>query len=233
MMSIVYARNIRALLEADVPALIQLEREVWRRRGIESIDESVAERWINEGVCLGAFEGEKLVAYVYAETIRFAPIPPYSEEILAALQSYKATSPAVHGNALHGLSMASRRPGAGEPLLDALTEEASLRRLRYFVSLARLEGLGRFVDENPGLRNKNLQEVACLYAIQAVSWFSPDRIGPSLSLLAIPPEFPRIRRKDPVVSRFARLGKELWGVTESSFADPQSLGCSALLVLTL
>jgi hypothetical protein len=225
--------DIRTLALEDITALLALEREVWSRRGIESIDERVGKRWIEEGVCLGAFNSGELVAYAYAETIQFRPIPPYSPEILDALESYKETSSVPNGNAFHGLSMSALRPGTGASLLAAIVAEAQRRHLEYFVSLARLEGLGRFIKENPELQSRDIREVACLYAIQTVSWVDSALVGAPLSLFEVPPDFPKVRRKDPVVSRFARLGKELWGVAETSFFDPQSLGYSALLVLTL
>ena len=225
--------DIRTLTLADLAALLALEREVWGRRGIESIDEPVGKRWIEEGVCLGAFNKSELVAYAYAETIQFKPVPPYSPEILDALGNYKETSSVPNGNALHGLSMTARRPGSGASLLAAVVAEARRRRLEYFVSLARLEAFGRFIKENPELQSRDIREVACLYAIQTISWVDSALVGAPLSLLEVPRDFPKVRRKDPVVSRFARLGKELWGVAETSFVDPQSLGYSALLVLTL
>jgi hypothetical protein len=225
--------EIRTLARGDVSSLILLEREVWGKCGIESINEDVGIRWIEEGICLGAFEQGELVAYAYAETVHFSQIPPYSQDLLATLESYASAPRAVDGNALHGVSMAARRRGAGEPLLHALIHQARRRGLEFFVSLARLEGLGRFVDENAGLEDFCLEEIACLYAIQAVSWIDPALVGDSLALLKPPPLFPKLRRKDRVVSRFARIGKSLWGVAKTSFDDPQSLGFSALLVLTL
>jgi hypothetical protein len=48
---------IRPLAEADLPALLHLERAVWERREVESIDEATGRRWIKEGLSLGCFKG--------------------------------------------------------------------------------------------------------------------------------------------------------------------------------
>ncbi|HEX4961652.1 MAG TPA: hypothetical protein VF173_12485 [Thermoanaerobaculia bacterium] len=160
---------VRTLTAGDLPALLLLEREVWGKRKIESIDFATGRRWIEEGFCLGHFDENRLRGYAYGETISFSRVPPYSLQIIEALESYKETSSVPGGNALHGLSMAVARPGAGASLLTALVDLARHRGLEYFVSLARLEGLGRFIVDNPELKSRDIQEVACFYAIQAVS----------------------------------------------------------------
>ena len=130
--------------------------------------------------------------------------------------------------------MATVRPGTGVGLLEMLVEGARSKSLRYFISLARLAGFGRFVEKNEdALRGFQPEEAAVFYAIQAVSLADPELIGSPLKLARIPEGFPQLSRWDPVVSRFARIGKELWGVAPTSFEDPESLGYSALLVLPL
>jgi hypothetical protein len=225
---------IRVLEYRDIPAVMKLEEAVWKPKGIETVPEPTLERWIAEGIFLGCFAGEQLVGYAYCEEISFGPIPPYSEELLAALESYKDSYCAPEGDALHGVSIAAILPGVGSLLFGEMVKEARERGLRYFVSLARLSGLGRFVEENrPVLGEHPLEVLAVLYAIQAVAWVEPALVGSPLSLLSLPEGFPRIKRKDAVVSRFASLGKELWAVAKTSFDDPESLGYSALLVLHL
>jgi hypothetical protein len=229
-----YPLKVRYLIEQDESAFLSLEEKIWKAKGIETATAELFRRWRKNGILLGCFEEEKLLGYAYGERISFSPAPPYSAALLAGIEDYKRTTPDPHGNALHGISMAATRPGAGAGLLEKLVEEARSESLRYFVSLARLAGLGRFVEKNSGtLQDHNPLEVAVLYAIQAVSLVSPKLVGPPLKLLPFPESFPKLSRRDPVVSRFARIGKELWGVTPTSFEDPESLGYSALLVLPL
>ena len=228
--------SVRPIEEADLLQLAALERAVWERKKIETVPEETLRKWMHSGILLGCFQGNELVGYTYAEVIGFSPLPPYSTELRRAMESYKSTEANPEGNALHGVSMAvaPNTGGAGAPLLDALVEEARGRRLRYFVSLVRLEGLGRFVERYEAeLAGYDMTAVAALYALEVVSLVDPDLIGPPLALVELPPGFPRTKIKDPVLRRFARLGKELWGVAETSFADPESLGYSALLVLPL
>jgi hypothetical protein len=226
--------SIRPIEETDLPQLAALERTVWEPKGIETAPEDILRKWMQSGILLGCFREGELLGYAYAEVIRFSPLPPYSTELQRAMESYKSTETNPEGNALHGVSIAVVKAGAGTPLLEALVEEARRRRLRYFVSLARLEGLGRFVQRyEAALAGYDLPAVAALYALEVVSLVDPRLIGPPLSLVELPPAFPRTKRKDLVLGRFARLGKELWGVAETSFSDPKSLGYSALLVLAL
>lgn len=226
--------GIRLLERGDTARLLSLEETIWKPRGIESLSEKTAIKWLSQGIALGYFERGDLKGYAYGEIITFRRTPPYSTELLAALESYKETRPDPEGNSLHGLSMAVTRPGVGAALLEALIDEARRRELSYFISLARLEGLGKFISENRVIV-QTLEEplIATLYAIQAVSWIDPRLIGEPLRLLEVPHGFPKLRRKDLVVSRFARVGKKLWGVARTSFEDPQSLGYSALVVLPL
>ena len=223
--------KIRCLTKDDRASVLSLEEEVWAPRGIECVPPHALDSWLKEGVLHGCFEGTRLVAYTYCERINFSPIPPYSAEITSVIESYHTSRSQPAGNALHGVSIASAKRGAGSLLLDSLLGYAQEQRLEYFVSFSRLSGLGRFVAENEkALAGYDELTVATLYAIQAVGWVSPSLIGPPLQLLETPRNFPRLRRKDPVTSRFAQLGKELWGVGKASFEDPESLGYSALLV---
>lgn len=226
--------EVRFLTEGDRDALLVLERAAWEPKGVETITPKIYDEWLHHGVLLGGFKEERLLGYAYGERIKFSPIPPYSSEIMSSIDNYWITSNNPNGNALHGVSMATIELGVGMPLLKALISVARSQDLQYFVSLARLAGFRRFVEAHPNLLRSFPDDVlATLYVMQTAQKRAPTCIGPSLSLLSLPDNFPPISRKDPTVGRFLRLGKEIWGVAKTSFNDPESLGYSALLVLRL
>lgn len=227
-------KTIRRLTDRDINPLLELEEQVWGSLGIEIVPRETFAAWVERGILLGCFRNDNLLGYAYAERINFSPLPPYSAELVAALHEYKEVRNSDSGNALHGVSMVSTGMGVGSLLLDALISLARSEGLAYFVSLARLSGLSRFVAANrEALGRFDLPTTALLYAYQVVSHVDLGRVGPPLELLVLPEEFPKIRQSDQVVSRFARIGKKLWAVAETSFEDPESLNYSALLVLSL
>lgn len=229
-----YRGVVRRLTEDDLDSLLALEEQIWAPLGIEPVSRSILTAWLEKGMVLGSCRESVLLGYAYVERIDFSPIPPYSTELLSALDDYRVTRHSMSGNALHGVSMVSTGFGTGVQLLEALLTYCRRERLEYFVSLARLSGLRRFVEEHQdALRHFTLETTACLYAYQAVSLVSPSLIGPPLQLITIPEEFPRVSRRDSVVSWFPKIGKELWAVAPTSFSDPESLDYSALLVLPL
>lgn len=227
-------KTVRRLTDRDIDPLLALEERVWGSLGIERVPRETLAAWAERGILFGCFKNDNLLGYTYAERINFSLLPPYSTELVAALHEYKEVRNSASGNALHGVSMVSTGMGAGSLLLDTLISLARSEGLSYFVSLARLSGLSRFVADNrETLGRFDLPTTALLYAYQVVLQIDPSRVGPPLRLLVLPEEFPKVSRSDRVVSRFARIGKELWAVAETSFEDPESLNYSALLVLPL
>lgn len=226
-------RYVRKLNEGDLGALLALEEEVWGSLGIERVSEDVLRAWSANGLLLGCMRDDRLLGYAYGERISFSHIPPYSAELVQTLGEYKAVRHSPGGNALHGVSMVSTGLGTGSLLLDSMLSYVRQEGLCYFVSLARLSGLARFVSDHPEVLSAfDLPTVALLYAHQVVSRIDPALIGPPLQLLTMPALFPEVARRDGVLGRFVRIGKELWGVAETSFEDPESLNYSALLVLS-
>lgn len=230
-----HPRVIRTLTEEDADSLLTLEERIWPPLGVERISRDTLAAWLQAGLLIGCCRQGELLGYAYVERIDFSRIPPYSKELLAALDDYSKIRHRECGNALHGVSIVSTGKGTGRLLLEALLSYCRREGLRYFVSLARLSGLRSFVEgHREALQHFDLETVACLYAHQVVSLVDPLLIGPPLQLVTLPETFPRVSSSDSVVGRLSRVvGKELWAVARTSFTDPESLGYSALLVRAL
>jgi hypothetical protein len=232
---------IRAARDEDWPPFAALERQVWLPRRVETVSKATFYRWRRthpEGF-LVAYHGAAMRGYIYCESIDFDPdsldTPRWRDVVRAG---YAGGMHTPHGNSVYGLSIASVQPGTGRLLLSETVRRARLQGKAYFVSICRLPGLGTFLEaarrrapsETP-LRNPD--RLALGYAVQCV-----DAVGgivhPLLRQVERPPDLPTVRQPDPVLSTFARFGKALYAVVRlTSFADPQSSGYGAVLVLDL
>jgi len=228
---------LRAARDADIPLLHDLEKRVWESTGVPPLTENKLQEWMDinpQGLIVAAKE-EAVCGYVYAESIDFDPASMESPDF----QDFVRTGCLVSrhragGNTLHGMSIATERPGVGVLLLKEILRLAREGKKDYLVAFARMPGLARFMDD--AKRNAcrhcavSNEALACSYAAQCLALVGGSCFS-SYVRDEHPAYLPRLRKKDPVLCLFAAILKvDLYGVFPTPFPDPESADRTAFVV---
>jgi hypothetical protein len=229
---------IRPATDADVPALVALEKGVYGALGTDCYGETHFRAWLRvhpEGLVL-AEAGGTVVGYQYSQFVEFslddvASLPSYDEFTDHGLT---VTTHVPTGNSVHGVTICSVHPGAGCMLVESIFDLMRRRGKRYTIGFSRIAGFDAYMRgleaaglwPLPGVEERT---VALWYALETARMVG----GSVLPSLTPGPDlpFPPPSRPDPVIGRQLRFKEfRVAGILPGCMRDPQSRDHAVLIV---
>jgi hypothetical protein len=171
---------VRPVERADIPALAQIEKDVWRRLGTPVLSEEDLTSWLDEEspFFLVAESGGVPCGFYFGRRVRFS-IERCGEFFAPSLMTGTGWSRHAHdprGNSLYGITIASTLHGTGRALYEAVYDLLDVMALSYSIGITRLSGLDAYLTEVESKHGGTLpygeDEIALWYAHE-----SAERLG--------------------------------------------------------
>jgi hypothetical protein len=162
--------TVRSVQTADLPALAEMESQVWNKIGAHTLSLTVFESWLEEksplflvaeeaGIPCGFYFGRMItlsvttaLQFLDSEKIGMTGINPYPHD--------------PNGQSVYGVTMLSTIPGAGKALYACVWQLKRSLNIRYSIGISRLPGLRDYVEKS-GIKIARVADFALWYALSS------------------------------------------------------------------
>ncbi|MCX6782014.1 MAG: hypothetical protein NTW66_02780 [Candidatus Magasanikbacteria bacterium] len=232
--------SIRLGAEADIPAIVSIEQQVYHGTGCTPFIEDHVRCWLDthpDGF-LVAEKNDAVKAFCYLQLIDFNPadqIPCRTYDELTD-HGYSRATHKPDGNTFCMITLDSLSPGVGLTLIKNLGKHITSRGKPYAVGTSRISGFSAYLEKihNLGIINKDLldkdavMKIALWYAAQTVKRTrgTLDSTCPRIPEL----DLPAPGKSDPILGFYTGNGLSMHSVYPDFLEDAQSRNFSVIVV---